>query len=563
MIANWTDRRLKVAFLITALAVYLIVGYVLQVQNGFIIGDALSRVAAAQSVLFSRDPHLAAIGFIFTPLTALVQIPAIALSPLWPEMAERAFSGTIMSAFFMAAAVVQILSMGTDRGLPRAYSITITALFALNPMIVFYGSNGMSEAPFIFFMSWAVRRLIMWMINDDVHHLVVAGGIAMGLAYLTRYDAVACVAAAGFLVGITTYVRAETAPRFKRALLDLLMVSLPGFAAFMGWAVVSWLITGQAFAQFTSQYGNTAILAQSGQTKPELVEGLSFAAVSITLLAPTLLPLAGWTLARRWGRPYWPTLLVPVAIYGGALAFQSYSYAAGSTFGFLRFYIIAIPFATCLALLAVPDGVILPTKRPGRFAPPVLVDPAASFRGPHSKLVYVAVALVFAVSVPITAWGMGKPEYAPQEFALGAVLAPQPDDLTEQNAREHRIADTFATERQIAHYLDDLGLPDGSVITDTVYGFAVLAASRNPRMYVIPSDPDFTTILNDPVEAGLEYMLAVPPTGRGTSDALNLRYPTLYDTGADVATLELEVPNSGDGQPNWRLYRVNEALPAG
>jgi hypothetical protein len=374
---------------------------------------------------------------------------------------------------------------------------------------------------------------------------------------------VACVAAAGFLVGITTYVRAETAPRFKRALLDLLMVSLPGFAAFMGWAVVSWLITGQAFAQFTSQYGNTAILAQSGQTKPELAEGLSFAAVSITLLAPTLLPLAGWTLARRWGRPYWPTLLVPVAIYGGALAFQSYSYAAGSTFGFLRFYIIAIPFATCLALLAVPDGVILPTKRPGRFAPPALVDPAASFRGPHSKLVYVAVALVFAVSVPITAWGMGKPEYAPQEFALAAVLAPQPDDLTEQNAREHRIADTFATERQIAHYLDDLGLPDGSVITDTVYGFAVLAASRNPRMYVIPSDPDFTTILNDPVEAGLEYMLAVPPTGRGTSDALNLRYPTLYDTGADVATLELEVPNSGDGQPNWRLYRVNEALPAG
>ena len=56
-------------------SVYLAVGYWLQVRHGFIIGDALSRVFAAQSVLFSRDPHLAAIGFIFTPLTAMVQLP--------------------------------------------------------------------------------------------------------------------------------------------------------------------------------------------------------------------------------------------------------------------------------------------------------------------------------------------------------------------------------------------------------------------------------------------------------------------------------------------------------
>ena len=43
--------------------------------------------------------------------------------------------------------------MGCDRGLPRSYIVIITALFALNPMIVFYGSNGMSEAPFVFFLS--------------------------------------------------------------------------------------------------------------------------------------------------------------------------------------------------------------------------------------------------------------------------------------------------------------------------------------------------------------------------------------------------------------------------
>ena len=57
--------------------------------------------------------------------------------------------------------------------------------------------------------------------------------------------------------------------------------------------------------------------------------------------------------------------------------------------------------------------------------------------------------------------------------------------------------------------------------------------------------------MNAPVDNGIKYLLAVPPVGRG---------PTLYETGADIATLELEIPNDGDNQPTWRLYRVNEPV---
>ena len=552
-----SDRRLKQLAFFSSMLVYLGVGYWLQVKQGFILGDALSRVSAAQSVLFSREPHLAAIGFIFTPLTAMVQIPVIGFSPLWPELSARAFSGTIMSAVFMAGAVVQIMSMGTDRGLPRRYGLAITALFALNPMIVFYGSNGMSEAPFIFFISWAVRRLILWMVDDDVHHLVAAGGIAMGLAYLTRYDAVACVAAAGILVGTTTYLRARKPPRFRRALLDLMLVSLPGLSAFIGWAAASWLITGEAFAQFTSQYGNAAILKQSGTSHTGGVAGLLFAASCTLLLAPTLIPIGAWAGFIRWRRPNWKVLIVPIAVFGAALAFQALTYAAGSTFPFLRFYIIAIPFAACLAMLAVPDGAFATPKRPGRYAP----APAA-MSSTRTRTGYVAVALAFAICVPVAAWGMSQPDYAPQEYALGAVLNPAPDSVSPRKATEHRIARTFSTERKIARYIDNLQLPDSSVITDTVYGFAIVAAAARPRTYVVPSDPDFVRVLNNPSARGIKYLLAVPPSGRGVSDALNQRYPTLYDTGADVATRELEIPNGGDGQPNWRLYRVNDPPPA-
>lgn len=552
-----SDHRLKVVAYVLSCAVYVTVGYWLQVQNGFIIGDALSRVSAAQSVLFSRDPHLAAIGFIFTPLTAMLQIPAVLLSPVWPDLTARAFAGSIMTAVFMAGCVVQVLGMGTDRRLPRGYLLAVTALFALNPMIVFYGSNGMSEAPFLFFVTWAVRRLIMWMVDDDVHHLIAAGGVAMALSYLTRYDAVACIFTAGIVVAVTTFLRARKPPRFRRALLDLIVVSGPGLGSFVGWAVASWMITGESFAQFSSQYGNAAILQQSGTPTVDFGGGVVFAATSIMLLAPTLIPLAVWAGVMRLRRPYWPTLIVPLAMYGAVLAFQTYSYASGSTFPFLRFYIVAIPLTACLAMLAVPERGYAPAKRPGRFAPAVVTEPPRRRGWPA----YVPVALVFAFTVPAAAGAMSQPDYAPQEYALGAVLAPDPDNVSDRKAVERRIAATFSTERDIAGYLDSLELPDSSVITDTVYGFAVVAASQRPKMFVVPSDPDFAALLNDPVGRGVEYLLAVPPTGRGVSDALNVRYPTLYGTGADISALELEIPNDGDSQPTWRLYRVNEVVP--
>lgn len=554
----FSGRSLRAVAFAAAFATYVAVGYWLQVRNGFILGDALSRDAAAQSVLFSRDPHLAAIGFIFSPLTATVQLPMIAFSPEWPALTDHAFAASIMSALFMAGAVVQILSMGIDRGLPRWYSVTITALFALHPMILFYGSNGMSEAPFIFFMTWAVRQLIMWMVDDDVHHLIVAGGIAMGLAYLTRYDALACIAVGGAVVGVTTYLRAPRPPRIRRAVLDVIVMSGPGVLAFFGWAVASWLITGEAFAQFTSEYGNKAILAQSGATGPGLLGGLSFAVVCMVLLAPTLVPIGAWAGYIRWRRPRMSMLIPPVAVFGAALAFQALTYAAGGTFAFLRFYIIAIPFAASLALLAVPDGVFVEAIRPGRNALPEPPIPST-----RARAGYAGVAAAFAICLVVAGWGMTLPRYAPQEYALGAVVDPEPDSVSPKKADEHRIARTFATERQIARYLDDLNLPQSSVVTDTVYGFAIVAASRKPKTFVLPSDPDFVRILNDPANRGAKYLLAVPPTGRGKSDILNKRYPTLYDNGADVATLELEIPNDGDGQPNWRLYRVNEPGPNG
>ena len=131
---------------------------------------------------------------------------------------------------------------------------------------------------------------------------------------------------------------------------------------------------------------------------------------------------------------------------------------------------------------------------------------------------------------------------------LGTVL----DELD----RARRTALAFATERRIAEYLDAKGLPRASVAVDTASGFAIVARSQRPLQFIETADPDFTQAVNAPTRHGVRYLLTVPPTGRGEADALNLRYPTLFEDGAGVAELEVEARNDAPDQPDWRLYRV-------
>jgi hypothetical protein len=150
---------------------------------------------------------------------------------------------------------------------------------------------------------------------------------------------------------------------------------------------------------------------------------------------------------------------------------------------------------------------------------------------------------------------------APQEFAVPALvagghLALGPARSAATVGQAQALARTFGTERQLASYLDSLDLPDGSVLLDTVYGFAVVVASSHPKQFVIPSDYDFVRLLNDPAADHVKYLLTVDPAGRGATDAVNRRYPSLFAGGATVGSLVFEARNEGPDQPTFRLFRV-------
>lgn len=549
MTRNWV-----LVLFVAMFALYCGVGLYLAVDVHLYFGDALSRVQSAQSVLFSRSPHLAAIGFVFTPLTAIVQLPLTALTPWIPQMTTDAVSAVIMSSAFMAGSVIQVSGVARDRGLDPVVATLATACYALNPMIVLYGANGMSEAPYLFCLAWAARRLIRWVDTDDVHELAVAG-IALALSYLTRYDGGAAALASTIGVAWVSFFRADRTKRVSRTFLDAVLVAAPSGVAFIAWAFTGWLITGNAFAQFSSEYGNAAIIEQSGGSGSNGAgEALRFSMTELAILAPLLPLLAVLVLVVRARHRRLYAVLVPLAMIGAVLAFQVYTYARGSTFGFLRFYMTVILLAALVSLLAVPARRQSPYRRQG----PRTTLVAHWTGGPIRRYVFsgTIAVLVMLVSLPTTAFGMTSPKYAPQEFALSSVVWPRPDSVSQRHLDERRIVRSFSTERTLARYLDSLDLPDGSVLTDTVYGFAVVVQSRRPKQFVIPSDSDFVEVLNDPKAAGVQYMLAVPASGRGLSDALNQRYPTLYENGAQIAVRVLDVRNQGADLPDWRVYRV-------
>src|SRR5258708_27767462 len=146
-----------------ALVLYLAVAAILVCKGNAVAGDAISRVGTANGVLFSRDPHLAAIGFVWSPLPNLVLVPLVPLKFLWPALVEQAFLGNIVSSLFMAAAVYQMDRFLQDLGVRRALRLLLIASFVLHSMIILHGANAMSEAPLIFFLLLVVRHLTRWL----------------------------------------------------------------------------------------------------------------------------------------------------------------------------------------------------------------------------------------------------------------------------------------------------------------------------------------------------------------------------------------------------------------
>jgi hypothetical protein len=514
-----------------ALVGYLAVAVFLVFGANVLMGDAIARVAIAQRILFSHDPHLGAIGFVWGPLPTLSVLPLIPLKGLWPALVQQGFAGNILSALFMAGSVYQVHGFLKDLGVARPARLALTAVFALHPLVVFYGANAMSEAPFIFFLLIAARQLARWLSSRALAPQVYTG-LALTAAYMTRYEAAAAGAAALAITAAASFSQQRGTPtdRARIASVDALVVGAPLLLTIIFWAGLSWLITGIPFEQASSVYGTTAQLRAKGLGTLGPAEALGWAGDglrSILMLEPFLLLLVGLGVVGALRRRNLWTMAVPTVL-GAVLVFMLWAYATGAILRSLRYFIVAVPLATVLGALLLPRG---------RQAARLAVIPIG----------------MLALALPTGAAEMLSPtvnhfEAAPLQAAFNH--GPLPED-------QQRAALRFKTDREVARYVDALHAPRGSVLLDDFIGFAIVLGSQHPDQFVITSDRDFQAALADPAASGIQYVLVPPPDAPlSRLDAINRAYPTMYQSGAGIAQLVQLFQDVSDYGYDWRLYRI-------
>ena len=530
--------------------VYVVLGLWMNLVGNWIWGDAASRVADASYVVFSRYPHLGAIGFVWNPLPSLLDIPLILARGVWAPLMTRGVAAIFVTAAFGAGAVVEVRGILVERGLPRLPRYVLVALFALHPMVMLYSANGMTEMDQVFMVLLVIRALMRWIWDDATSSLMWAG-VGLSLAYLVRYESAAIAGSVTVFVMCVTYWRAKGEPARRRrtdAITDGLVVAIPFAVAFIAWAGASWLLTGTAFAQFTSVYGNgnqvSAVAGAGGYGGINAALGSPWIlpprdVLAMEILLPAIIVVALWLGLRR--RDLTPVLLLVTC--GSALSFFMVTYAEKLTFPWFRFYILAVPLAVLLVGSFWPD--VRSTKT---------VMPTA-LQGWGALLLPI---LLLVPSLPVAFFAMLNPSIGLQENPLISLLEPNSHPAT--NYPDLQPPDA---QFQMAKYIESLHLPEGSVLMDTFTGWQIYLASQHNKVYVITSDYDFIRDLNAPAEFNIKYILVPGPPKSWPTNAVTQRYPTMWATGAGIAAQVLYSPVVGT-QPAWKLYRVspvNSSIP--
>ncbi len=541
-------RLTKRSSFFVPLVVYLSCGYLLDFVFRSFPGDAVSRMANAFYMLYSRDPHLASVGFVWTPLTSFADFIPLLFRDLWMPLSSHDVAGTLVSAMFMAGAAYQLERLLGGFRLDRRMRTILVATFALNPMIVFFGANGMSEALYAFFSIASTRYLFEWARSRSTRLLAYAG-VMLGLGYLARNE-VAVEAFVGLLVVLQQSFAKSKGTIRERALqssMDGFLLAAPFAVCFVGWAVASYVITGIAFQQYS---GNQVLVQASGFKPGSIQEILGHEAAAIMLLCPLVVPSAVAAIWLAFKRKL--TTLAPVVLPAFGLAFTLAAYAKGILFPWLRYYILAIPLGYIIAgwLLSEISGA---SQFRGISTRKVSSTELKVRRNSLMRLPGFVVLALGLVGMPTSAYAMLDPSIGQGETVqqLGFIFHSKPTkgDLAVEHKRQAiQAIDDFITK---------LGLRNGSVVVDNDDSCVpeVLTSIGNPKVFVIPNDRDFQRILADPPAFGTHYLM-VSVHGQAP-DAISNAYPGIA-SGANGQATVVATFDSNSQCGTLRLLKISQ-----
>lgn len=503
-------------------------GYYLAHIEGYMHDDAISRVANAFYVLYSRDPHLGALGFVWSPMPSLLAMAPLMFWHIAPGMVSSGLAAVIITAVFSAGAVTLLYGSLRKVNIPAPFAVMAAAAYGLNPFIFVYGANGMSESVFTLFLVWIVVALTEWMRLRNVGSLVQLGG-ALSLSFWVRYESIALAVAVAVVIVLHSTAPAKLAAASSRTLharygpktsATLLIVLTPVIASILIWLILNYSIVGDPLYFFQSGYSNLAFVEQSSAEMEELsgnawavaqYVGRKMLFFSIPLMALVFIRLLSGQLRTR-DTVSLLLLACCIPLLQAVMLYEQIS------FGWLRYFV----YPLIVAAAWLPHEWTVLKKQPL----------AKSF----------AAVLCVALLLSSFVWrDMNNPAFAREEYD---VLHPEQSNNVSARKLAGTIADWLDRYEGISERHGEL------VLTDSTNAFFILMQSRNPKQFIITNDRNFNEALIAPSHYGVQYFLVSVKEG-SVFQAIHAQYPDLFDGGYAWAEL------IQDFEGRWRLYRVH------
>jgi hypothetical protein len=507
-----------------------IVNLVLHIGLGYLFnqvlllgnGDAYSRTANAYYVLYSRDPHLAAIGFIWPPLPSLLQLP---LLPILRPFDLTLMAAPLQLAPFSAGTIVLLNIVLARFNLPEKLRWLLVILIMFQPNYLYLSAIGMSE-PFLTFCILVTIWGYLQMPYGTRSWVICGAGMA--LAFLVRYESLGLMAGAVFAVIILFWNTVDE--NWSELEGRLLSVLVPPIYAIGVWVFMNWMIMDDPFYFLLSEYsltnaGDTAKMA--GNAHPlYLAWGNIFLSISymikrtiqqnLAVLPATLLVLPASILQKK------PKYIGLLFIFVGIPALSDAHVFIGSFPTWFRYWLYAGIFG--VLLIAMTYNL---------------------FKGFWRNIFVAVLTLLAALSIP---------------FSLHAMLV---DDTIEADLKrfafymfdreeevEWREVDGFYINRHdapiIADKIDEL-TQESLVMLDAKMNYYVVLDVDQPERLVINNDSDFYSVVTNP-RGKVGYVL-VPDT-INIFDAI---YPGIYDGIYDWTELVYEFE---DTMVDYRVFKI-------
>ncbi|WAG53866.1 glycosyltransferase family 39 protein [Clostridium estertheticum] len=519
------DKRMVWTIGIAVFLLECIAGYYYNVCVGYYHSDGISRVANAFYVLYSRNPHLGAIGFVWTPLPSMIDLGFLLLYPWIPAMATKGIAGMLMSAIFASLTASILVGAFIKRGISRLYAVIFTLLYSLNPMVFIFGFNGLSDAPFIFFVILSIISFLNWVDEHKLGDLVVVS-FALALAFWCRYEAVpfafsmaiGCVIIA-MLVSRNAAPHSEGDTRYKWSWAEgiLTIIVTPLCYSIILWVLFNMIIMHNPLYFLNGDYSNTAQI--QGHLSSSIyvdmvsapVKACIFALKKILVFsAPLIAILILKLLNHRLWR--WDTLIL-LGMFISIPMLQVIMLVKGTTLGWLRYFMYVLPVG-----FAWLPYELSKVKRKWMFIIPIM------------GMILNFIILSYVITQP--------------------TIAPDENTFLKNTFKQHN--QTYYDEKQfsdIAGYLDE-NYPNSNILVDSFSAYLIILKTQFPRRLYISSDYYFNEAISDPQKYGVSYILIPKPGSSSVISVINNAYPNLFEHGAEWAELVRDFGSK------WRLYKV-------